>query len=332
MEYSINFPLNKTNNKWSYHIYPTICIYRSIPVILRLMDCRKFETKYCLVHDVNNFQLIEKVFFDIRLKAMDNRPFFVGKSNFFMSELDRKGKRERLLYFFYDLYNEKLEESIFQDIYIYKTKLLVYQYAKTGIISSTISIPGDELQAEDMIINNLADMYSYGQSNDFDSLKEFHEYLTSHDDVYKNLGSNYDITMIVATDLPTSKVKFTMNMFDNSMFLQLFSIESLMFCLLDHVKICEHEIVTDAEFNEFCKSNGISAKKENLSMIPSNDEVAKFIGLRPKQICKKIRRCENNGKNISFYNCVNSSSQFYTTRKKKKDLDNGENKTEIPKK
>lgn len=325
MEYGINFPLNKTNNKWSYHLLPTICIYRSLPIVLRLMDIRKLDEKYCLAGaNVNDYDLIKSKFYEIRNKAAENRPFYIGKKSNDVS------KRPSLLYFFYDLYNEKLEESIFQNLYIYKVLLLVYQYAKTKVISSHIEInesneelykhlSNDELTHELLVLRNIQSMFYDISTEDFSSLSTFHHYMNENDHLYKTLSTQYDITIIVATDFPITKIKFNMNMFDNKLFLQIFSIESLMMCCLDHCKTCPHEIVSEDEFKSFCKNNNMIVKKENLSTIPSNDVIAKYIGLRPKQICKKIRRCENNGLNVSYYLCVNSNSQFYTTKKKKKE-------------
>lgn len=313
MDYSINFPLNKTNNKYSYHVFPTYCIYRSIPVILRLLDCRNYTEKYCLVSDIESYEETKEKFNEIKIDPIDNRPFFVAKKV--------ENSTTHLLYLFYDLYNTKLDDIVFQNIYMYKMKLLIYQYHLSGIISSTIddqfidilrTPPGNE-----MIANNIRPCFYCRSTNDFSDLKTLNDYLNLNNKDYRSLFSLYNITLIITTDTPINKIKFNLNMFDSKLFSQIFSIESLMMCCLDHCKTCPHIIVSDDEFDEYCKNNSFLIKKENLPVIQSNDAIAKFIGLRPKQICKKIRRNENNGLNVSYYYCINTSSQFFTTKKKK---------------
>ena len=77
-------------------------------------------------------------------------------------------------------------------------------------------------------------------------------------------------------------------------FIQVFWIQQLLFNILDHVLVPPHIIITSDDIEKL-KSKYRLETKYQLPLISSDDPVAKFIGMRPGEVCRIERTSETAG-------------------------------------
>ena len=85
-------------------------------------------------------------------------------------------------------------------------------------------------------------------------------------------------------------------------FVQYFWIDMLMFNVLKHVKVPNHEILDKEEREEFMKSLDIKSE-DQLPHINKADPVAKFLGMKTGDICRITRTSETAGKTLYYRLC-----------------------------
>lgn len=89
---------------------------------------------------------------------------------------------------------------------------------------------------------------------------------------------------------------------NHDFFVQIFNINSLQYNLMEHELVHEHIILNDNERDEVLKYYNLTADK--MPCISRFDPVAKFIGLRPTQMCKIIRNSYTAGKTNYYRVCI----------------------------
>ena len=77
-------------------------------------------------------------------------------------------------------------------------------------------------------------------------------------------------------------------------FIQVFWIQQLLFNVLDHVLVPPHIIISSDEIEKL-KSKYRLETKYQFPLISRDDPVAKFIGMRPGQVCRIERNSETAG-------------------------------------
>ena len=91
------------------------------------------------------------------------------------------------------------------------------------------------------------------------------------------------------------------NYYTKNFFVQIFNLDSLLFDITKHELVPEHIIITEDEKPDLLKHYNISEDK--LPHISRFDPVAKYLGMRPKQVCKIIRNSYTSGEATYFRIC-----------------------------
>ena len=80
-----------------------------------------------------------------------------------------------------------------------------------------------------------------------------------------------------------------------NVYVQIFEIRKMCFNIMKHHLVPKHEVITEEEYiNEVSKVHNITSRTQ-LPGIKRDDPVAKYIGLRPEQVCRVIRPSESVG-------------------------------------
>ena len=91
------------------------------------------------------------------------------------------------------------------------------------------------------------------------------------------------------------------NFYYKNYFVQIFNVDSLLFDVTKHNLVPEHIILSDDEKQDILKQYNISENK--LPRISRFDPVAKFIGIKPNQVCKIIRNSYTCGESVYYRIC-----------------------------
>jgi len=87
-------------------------------------------------------------------------------------------------------------------------------------------------------------------------------------------------------------------------FVQFFGLENLLFNVSRHVFVPKHTVLTKSETLEMMKQYNINNIK-NLPVIKRFDVQAKYIGLRPRQVCKIEYSNHTTGMGVKYRICMN---------------------------
>lgn len=85
--------------------------------------------------------------------------------------------------------------------------------------------------------------------------------------------------------------------------IQVFSIESLLFNILDHSLVPQHRRLNQSEIEHICELYNVKGKHQ-FPAIKLHDPVGKFIGLYPGDVCEIIRDSKTNGTAVMYRHCV----------------------------
>ena len=91
------------------------------------------------------------------------------------------------------------------------------------------------------------------------------------------------------------------NYYTKNFFVQIFNVDSLLFDITKHNLVPEHIILTEDEKQDLLKHFNIDEDK--LPRISRFDPVAKYLGMRPKQVCKIVRNSYTSGEATYFRIC-----------------------------
>ena len=86
-------------------------------------------------------------------------------------------------------------------------------------------------------------------------------------------------------------------------YVQIFEIKKLCFNILKHSLVPKHEVLTEDEFIQEVESVYKITSKSQLPAIKRSDPVAKYIGIRPEQVCRITRSSESTGIYTSYRIC-----------------------------
>lgn len=89
---------------------------------------------------------------------------------------------------------------------------------------------------------------------------------------------------------------------ETGVYIQIFSIKVLMFNVTKHELVPKHERLPPSAFEKLKGPFQITSP-EQLPLISHEDPVAKFIGLRPRDICKITRPSLNAGEHVVYRYC-----------------------------
>lgn len=87
-------------------------------------------------------------------------------------------------------------------------------------------------------------------------------------------------------------------------YIQLFGLENFLFNVSRHQFVPKHIILNKSEIIKMAKQFNINNLR-NLPIIKRNEPQAKYIGLRPKQVCKIMKNNVTSGETIEFRLCAN---------------------------
>lgn len=89
----------------------------------------------------------------------------------------------------------------------------------------------------------------------------------------------------------------------SNVYVQIFEIKRLCFNIMNHILVPKHEVISEEEFiNEVQNVYKINSKSQ-LPGIKRDDPVAKYIGIRPEQVCRITRPSESSGVYICYRYC-----------------------------
>lgn len=112
------------------------------------------------------------------------------------------------------------------------------------------------------------------------------------------------IVIILKTNASPSVREGIQTMYkETGIYVQTFSIRTLMFNVTKHEYVPKHIRLPSSEFEKIKEKFQIISP-EQLPQILHEDPVAKFIGLRPKELCKIIRPSLNAGVHEVYRYCV----------------------------
>ena len=86
-------------------------------------------------------------------------------------------------------------------------------------------------------------------------------------------------------------------------FTQIFTIDSLQQNIMEHSFVPNHILLNDEEEKKILQNYNLESKRK-LPYIIKYDPVAKYIGMKPGNVCKIIRASETAGEYISYRYCV----------------------------
>jgi DNA-directed RNA polymerase subunit H (RpoH/RPB5) len=87
-------------------------------------------------------------------------------------------------------------------------------------------------------------------------------------------------------------------------FIQLYGLENFLINISHHKYVSKHRILTKKELVDVAKKNNITNLR-NFPLIKRNDPQAKYIGLKPKQVCGIMKKNKTSGESEEYRICVN---------------------------
>lgn len=87
-------------------------------------------------------------------------------------------------------------------------------------------------------------------------------------------------------------------------FIQIYGLENFLFNVSHHVYVPKHKTLTKKELVEVAKRNNITVLR-NFPLIKRSDPQAKYIGLKPKQVCEIWKKNKTSGESKEYRICVN---------------------------
>lgn len=187
--------------------------------------------------------------------------------------------------------------------------LLFNQYYKKTAITNVIG-------SLDIFVKKINDegkeeklFVKYKLDDKFKKNKSFQQQIMS---IFDNEPLNKDDCLIIlnyeAVEFKSSKKDSNIETFNDSMynnygyFIQLYGIKNFLFNVSKHESVPKHEYITNKEVKEILLKYNI--KFENFEEIRREDPQAKFIGLRPNQVCKITRPSTSAIYSIVYRKCI----------------------------
>ena len=120
--------------------------------------------------------------------------------------------------------------------------------------------------------------------------------LSEHDELIIICNDNIIISKKYGNFMSKLEDYYTKNFF-----VQIFNIDSLLFDITKHNLVPEHIILTEDEKQDLLKHFNIDEDK--LPRISRYDPVAKYLGMRPTQVCKIVRNSYTSGEATYYRIC-----------------------------
>lgn len=89
----------------------------------------------------------------------------------------------------------------------------------------------------------------------------------------------------------------------NNIYVQMFSINKLLYNVTEHALVPKHEIVSNEEKNELMIKYNLETE-DQLPLIKKNDPVAKYLGMKVGNVCKITTYSETHGIYTKYRLCV----------------------------
>ena len=123
-------------------------------------------------------------------------------------------------------------------------------------------------------------------------------------DLDDKLKSGDTLIFIVNDNIVSDTLNEIINNFlkKNNIFIQIFSIESLMFNITEHSLVPKHEIISKSETDAIMMKYNIQSPLQ-LPLILQSDPVAKFIGAKKGDVVKITKPSETSGEYINYRLC-----------------------------
>uniref|UniRef100_A0A6C0HLE8 RNA polymerase subunit H/Rpb5 C-terminal domain-containing protein n=1 Tax=viral metagenome TaxID=1070528 RepID=A0A6C0HLE8_9ZZZZ len=129
-------------------------------------------------------------------------------------------------------------------------------------------------------------------------------------EIFENLLTTKDTLIILNVGRvlikPGAKEKpsedFVNSLLSKGHFVQLFGLENFLFNVNRHVFVPKHRIISKKELHDFIEHYSCTLK--NIPTIKRDDPQAKYIGLRPKQVCEITAVNLTSGTTVRYRICV----------------------------
>lgn len=159
---------------------------------------------------------------------------------------------------------------------------------------------GDSDEGGNLVGGNKASkaiIHYVNQKNSNATLMNYvNQQMTMIEESDESLTSDSVEIIFILKDKPTDTLVKTSHDLSRShrTFIQVFWIQQLLFNILDHVLVPPHIIITSDDIEKL-KSKYRLETKYQLPLISRDDPVAKFIGMRPGEVCRIERTSETAG-------------------------------------
>lgn len=166
-----------------------------------------------------------------------------------------------------------------------------------------------ELGTLDILVKNKDKKKIYVKYN-LDKFKQSKSITKLINDIYENILSNSDTLIfinsgrILLKNPKDNKVEEYNNInFKKKHFVQFFGIENLLFNVSKHETVPQHTILSNKEIKNMISHYNITKEKQ-ISLIRREDPMAKYIGMRPGNVCKIIYPSKNSILYTKYRLCV----------------------------
>jgi len=186
--------------------------------------------------------------------------------------------------------------------------LLFNQYYKKTAISNVVGSldilvkkVNEKGKEEKLFVKyKLDDKFKKNKSFQQQIMSIFEEPLTKDDCL---IILNYEAVEFKPSKKDSNIETFNDYMYNNyGYFIQLYGIKNFLFNVSKHDSVPKHEYITNKEVKEILLKYNIQFK--NFEEIRREDPQAKFIGLRPNQVCKITRASTSSIYSIVYRKCV----------------------------
>jgi DNA-directed RNA polymerase subunit H (RpoH/RPB5) len=198
-----------------------------------------------------------------------------------------------------DDYSSFTKDDIFNLYNQFNQKIAISN--ELGPLDILVKKTNEEGQEEKLFVKyKLDDKFKKNKSLEQQIISIFDYPLTKNDCL---IIINYEAIEFKPTKKESNVERFNDFMYTNyGYFIQLYGIKNLLFNISKHFSVPKHEYISNKEVQEILLKYNI--KINNFEEIRREDPQAKYIGLRPNQVCKITRPSTSSIYSIIYRRCI----------------------------
>lgn len=172
---------------------------------------------------------------------------------------------------------------------------------EVGPLDILVKKPNEEGKEEQLYVKyKLDDKFKKNKSLEQQIMSIYDSPLTKNDCL---VIINYEAVEFKPTKKESNIERFNDSIYNNhGYFIQLYGIKNLLFNISKHFSVPKHEYITNKEIKDILLKYNI--KINNFEEIRREDPQAKYIGLRPNQVCKITRPSTSSIYSVIYRRCI----------------------------